>query len=75
MLRQLATICGRARFLRIAAGAALSVAMSLVALEAQSAPENARFTEGRKHILFIGHCKYDDHDAVSHAAFTMAKLG
>lgn len=43
--------------------------------DARSAPENDRFIEGRKQILFLGHSKYYDHDAVSRAAYTMAKIG
>jgi type 1 glutamine amidotransferase len=44
-------------------------------LPAQVGIENRRFMEGKKHILFLGGSKYYAHDAVSKAAFTMAKLG
>jgi uncharacterized protein len=44
-------------------------------LPAQVGSENRRFMEGKKHILFLGGSKYYAHDAVSKAAFTMAKLG
>lgn len=40
-----------------------------------AAKENDRFIDGRKHILFLGHSKYYDHDAVSKAMYTMYKLG
>jgi len=75
MLRSLAEDSQSAGFMRIAVGAALLFAMSLATFQAQSAPENARFFEGKKHILFIGHSKYYDHDGVSPAALALAKVG
>lgn len=75
MMRSLAKDSRRTGFLRATAGAVLLFVLSLVPLQAQSAPENARFFEGKKHILFIGHSKYYDHDAVSAAAYALAKVG
>ena len=44
-------------------------------LPAQAPDPNEKFTEGRKHILFLGAQRYYAHDAVSKAMYTMAKLG
>ncbi len=44
-------------------------------LPAQAPDPNAKFTEDRKHILFLGGQRYYAHDAVSKAMYTMAKLG
>ena len=54
---------------------ALLVTAAAAQLPAQSADPNAKFTEGRKHILFLGAQRYYAHDAVSKAMYTMAKLG
>ena len=51
------------------------IAVLTVPLLPQVVTDNNRFSQGRKHILFLGASQYYAHDAVSKAMYTMARLG
>jgi type 1 glutamine amidotransferase len=60
---------------RLFASSLVVIGLLVIPVIGYAAPENDRFIDGRKHILFIGHSKYYDHDSVSKAMYTMSKLG
>ena len=52
-----------------------SVALLAAALALTAAPVLRAQSDDRKHLLFLGGSDFFAHDAVSHAMFTMAKIG